>query len=57
MLFSVDLVPAVIGPGLLFLYSPGGAAAAGTGNFVSRGYTGSSSVRSILWVNIRATVK
>lgn len=36
---------------------PGGAAAAEAGDFVSRGYTGSYSVRSIAWVNIRATGK
>ncbi len=52
--FSVDLVPAVWGPGLLFLDPSGGAAAAGTGNFSSRGYSGFYLVSSI-YVNIRAT--
>lgn len=55
ILFSVDLVPAVLGPVLIFLDPSGGAVAAETSNFVSRGLSACSFVSLTQWVNIRAT--
>lgn len=49
ILLSVDKVSSVQGPVSFSLYPPGGASAAGAGNSVSQGQSGSSSVSSIQW--------